>query len=550
MIAGWLVYCLAVSALLAGAAACADALLTRRGRAARWVWSLAIAGSIVVPGSALLLQQRAPSPLPRAGALPSETVVTRAMAKAAGRVQPARSVVVPARPRAPEVVSAEALVTAFMIACIVLAGLRVIVDSVLLYRRRRRWTPNTVDGVPVLISDDLGPAIVGLIEPVIVLPRWTLTLDRDERVLMLAHETEHLRARDGQLTTAALLTMIAMPWNPVAWWLLRRLRTAIEVDCDRRVLRAFPDISRYGRLLVEVAQRAVGSSFAVAGFSERAAPLARRIQAMTTAVRPRRVLDMLGAGVGACALAGAITVLPPAAPARELSGYRRPAQMLPKNVGDSIAEGESPPKVIAAATNLPASFAVVEYGLPDGKPLVGRCAQRLRDERDDTRLLLSIGRTSTALVVQRADTAWTSIESLGYYMVRPAGRYGVSKEQTLRVGCGAYTRISVGDRDLELVPSATLGSPADDRARLIGARLSADLGVTADEIELGRGRLNIVFTDSAVHVRDDESGFTRSTFGILRDVLGAAAVPETLAVITHLGKDRWSTSYYYRSMMK
>jgi hypothetical protein len=550
MIAGWLVYCVGVSALLAATAAAVDAILTRRGRPARWIWAATIAGSLGVPATALMLQQRTPAPLARAGEASSQSIIARATAIAVGAGGSARGAV-DRRPRAPEVAGTDRFVVAFAIMCIVLAAVRVGVDSVLLYRSRRRWTRGVVDQVPVWLSADVGPAIVGLIEPIIVLPRWAEALAPDERALMLAHEREHLRAQDGRLTTAALLAIMSMPWNPIAWWALRRLRTAIEVDCDRRVLRTFPDISRYGRLLVDVAQRAVGSSFAIAGFSERAAPLARRIQAMTASDRPFKVLDMMTAGAGACAFVGAFALLPPAAPARPLPDFARFVQPLPKNVGDSIAEGEAPPKVVVPARDLPVEFALVEYGpSEDAKPLAARCAQRLRDARDDTRLLLSMSTTSTSAVVQRADTAWTRIESLGYYMVTPTGRYGVANEQTLRVGCGGYTRISVGNRDLDLIPGTTLGSRDDDRARRIGARLSADLRVNADAIELRRGRLNVVVADSTARVRDNEPAFARNTFAMLRDLLGASAVPETLAVSTRAGKDRWITSYHYWSMMK
>ncbi|UUZ52386.1 hypothetical protein LP419_22985 [Massilia sp. H-1] len=47
-----------------------------------------------------------------------------------------------------------------------------------------------------------------------------------------------MAARDPQLLGLALLVLVAMPWNLPMWWQLRRLRHAIEVDCDARVLAA------------------------------------------------------------------------------------------------------------------------------------------------------------------------------------------------------------------------------------------------------------------------------------------------------------------------
>jgi len=550
MIAGWLLYCVAVSALLASAARIAEAILTRRGRAARGVWVAAIVGSLLIPAAALILQSRTPTPLPRAGAV-FNGVLARGEAIDARRATPEsrRAIATPPRPRAPELASADRAVVAFVTVCIVLAAVRLLFDSLILYRRRRRWIRGTVDDMAVLLSDDIGPAIVGIVEPMIVLPRWTESLTQHERALIIAHEREHIQAQDGRLSTAALLAMMIVPWNPVAWWTLARLRSAIEVDCDRRVLSRFPDTSRYARLLVDVAQRVVSSSFAIAAFSERAKPLARRIRAMTP-VRPLRRIDMATAMTGAFALIGAVTVLPPAGPARQLPQYRRPFTLLPKNVGDSIAEGETPPTLVAAARGLPAEFSAVSYATPEQEmPTAARCAEWLRDDRDSTRLHLSMSRTGTSGVEQRLDTAWTRIESIGFYYIVPAGRYGVSKDQTLRVGCGGFTRISVGDHDLALVPGVTLDSRDDDRARRIADRLTADLRVHADEITLRRGRINLLFADSTNSVRGDQRAFGPKAFGVLRDVLGVA-VPETLAVTARISKAQWITNYYYWSMTK
>lgn len=46
-----------------------------------------------------------------------------------------------------------------------------------------------------------------------------------------------------------------MPWNPALWWIVRRLRLAIETDCDRRVLHAGTDVHAYGVLLLNAAAR-------------------------------------------------------------------------------------------------------------------------------------------------------------------------------------------------------------------------------------------------------------------------------------------------------
>lgn len=556
MIAGWLLYCIAASALLAASAAAIDSMLTARGRPARWVWAAAIAGSLALPVASYVRQQTAPRVAMRSDESNVSGLFSRfPLTKHDSRrsAAPVRAVAA-ARPRAPEMLSADRLAVGFAIICIVLASLRVAFDSVLLYRSRRRWAAHVVDDVSVLVSDDIGPAIVGLLEPKIVLPRWTLSLASDERALMLRHEQEHLRTHDGRLTTGLLFAVLAMPWNPAMWYALRRFRTAIEVDCDRRVLRAFPDVRRYGALLVDVARRAVGSSLAVAGFSERAAPLARRIQAMTASVRRRPAFLEVGSGVvGATALVGSIALLPPLGPARSVLDLPNTSQVRAsaKYVGDSIAEGD-PPVVVAAARDLPPVFSVAEMGKTPRPGSATDCPRRLRDDRDGTVLQVSVSTSGIASMIQRGDTVWTHVRALGYYLVRPEGNYGVGREQLLRVGCGSSTEIAVAGKPISSGAVATLDSRDDDRPRRIADEIVSLIHVEPLAVDLFKGRLEIVVGDTTAISSSGEADwdFVHSMFRRSRDVIGRAAMPETLSVALRRSRGRWITMYYYASMAK
>jgi hypothetical protein len=42
------------------------------------------------------------------------------------------------------------------------------------------------------------------------------------------------------------------PWNAALWWNVRRLRAAVEIDCDARVLSAGASPTEYGVLLLEL----------------------------------------------------------------------------------------------------------------------------------------------------------------------------------------------------------------------------------------------------------------------------------------------------------
>jgi len=130
--------------------------------------------------------------------------------------------------------------------------------------------------------------------------------------MVIAHELSHVEAGDQKLLAAALLVLLCMPWNVPLWWQLRRLRRAIEVDCDARVLKEGHSAADYGEVLLEVGQRQSVLIGAVAAMSEAVSFLEQRIRIMTSApVRRRRMsattLGALSLGI----VAVAVQVAPP-----------------------------------------------------------------------------------------------------------------------------------------------------------------------------------------------------------------------------------------------
>src|SRR4051812_25005479 len=71
-----------------------------------------------------------------------------------------------------------------------------------------------------------------------------------------------------------------MPWNVPLWWQLGRLRFAVEIDCDARVLRRGYDVSRYGETLVVVGERQSATIGMVAAMAKPRSLLERRIRNM------------------------------------------------------------------------------------------------------------------------------------------------------------------------------------------------------------------------------------------------------------------------------
>ena len=148
-----------------------------------------------------------------------------------------------------------------------------------LSRERENWKRVTLRDTQVLVSDGFGPALIGLFRPDIVLPPWVLTLDAAAAKTILAHEIEHRRAGDSRLIVGALMLCIAMPWNPLLWWMTARLVRAVEFDCDARVVSQGINTATYADLLLgawqhDMANRRIALS---AAFAERRSRLGQRV---------------------------------------------------------------------------------------------------------------------------------------------------------------------------------------------------------------------------------------------------------------------------------
>jgi TonB family protein len=155
----------------------------------------------------------------------------------------------------------------------------------------------------ILLSDSLGPAVLGFLAPRIILPRWLAEKETALRSLVLSHEREHIVAKDHVTLFAALLLVALMPWNIALWWQLRRLRAAMEIDCDSRVLRDGVDAHDYSQALLTVGQQSLRTPFASVALTEPVSDLEKRIGIMLDKARNFSI-----AGFGARS-AVAVTVL-------------------------------------------------------------------------------------------------------------------------------------------------------------------------------------------------------------------------------------------------
>jgi TonB family protein len=274
----WLVYATVVSLLVGVAALVAEGSAREVGRPGRWIWLAAMAAAVVLPALAFLRPSAGGVPV-----MPALPVLTLPAVEAAAA--PARATLDPV-----------AIALAVWAAVSIGLALVVALSALRLRAARHGWRRAELEGVPVWMTRDLGPAAYGMGRATIVLPAWVFGLEAPARRLLLLHEREHVRAGDPRLLLSGLFVAVAVPWNPVLWWMLARLRLAVEMDCDARVLARAPDARTYGRVLLEVGRRRGGRALVVA-FAEPRRFLERRIRRITARRSPlaRRRAAVLGA---------------------------------------------------------------------------------------------------------------------------------------------------------------------------------------------------------------------------------------------------------------
>ena len=315
----WILYSLAISVAFAAAAW----LLDRAGRAIRWpirgVWIMAIALSAAWPFVARAWVTDRSADGVAGLTAPSATVATAAPTTSIAAVPSGEAAPTPSRAR--ELVGRLATAAAPLdtplrwcwVAMSVLVLLRLVRDGLRLRHLSRRWRAETLDGTRVLVSADQGPAVVGVRQPRIVIPAWVLEADADTRSLILRHEDAHRSARDSLLLFGARIAVAIAPWNASLWWQSRRLRLAIEMDCDGRVLSSDAPLDRYAEILLATAERrAMRPIAAAAALTESPSDLERRIDHMSrTAPRFPRAIAVVLALAALAAAAPSMMGAPP-----------------------------------------------------------------------------------------------------------------------------------------------------------------------------------------------------------------------------------------------
>ena len=248
-----ILYVIAIGTLLGMVGVLVERILPPTTTSRRWIWCAVIAINMTVPGiyrtnhkssvTEVLENQVVPSHLGHAVGTASLNALTEGWAARIESLNP--------------LIERIWLITAGIL---VLWGVATAARVYFVVARSRKQngerTPAVVDGVPIVVTDSIGPATVGIMRSRVVVPQWVLALPQLQRRYVLRHEEEHRTSRDSLLLFVASLTLLLLPWNVALWWQLRRLRLAVEMDCDNRVVSALGDANAYGELLFKVAQAA------------------------------------------------------------------------------------------------------------------------------------------------------------------------------------------------------------------------------------------------------------------------------------------------------
>ena len=267
----WMTYAAVVAGFLAVGGLALERICDAAGWPRRFAWLAALTLTVFVPLSATppnpadRVETRATADVTGA----SETVpvaATSPRSKDARESNPARV------DRSAFLVWSIASLLAFTILCAVLIASA---------RARRRWERRRVGSDQVYVSHGFGPALVGLLRPAVVVPRWILGLDPADQAAIVKHEREHARARDHLALLFCGLVAAAFPWSPAVWWMCARLRRAVEIDCDRRVIASGVPAAEYGSLLLGIGAGRPGRSLFALALADSGSLLERRLKAMS-----------------------------------------------------------------------------------------------------------------------------------------------------------------------------------------------------------------------------------------------------------------------------
>jgi hypothetical protein len=366
-----------VTTLLGGAALSGERLLRSARRPTRGVWMAAMASSIGLQSWRLVSGGSDPGTDSGLGSTPTPSATAAWLAEALAAATPTADLAA----RIDAVATMAWSLSAATLTAALIGGLLV------LRGRAAGWARTTVGGEDVLVSPDFGPALIGFLPPRIVLPRWALALPDRELRLACQHEVEHRRGGDGWILLAGALTVSLMPWNPALWWMLSRLRAAVEMDCDNRVIRRGASRRAYGALLLDVGLLDRSHRFPALAFARPPSLLERRLTMIVNDVRPASLPRTLVAmGIALALVIAACGTPAPTNPANPENAVLTTDATSAEGAGSADTRGGELP--FSPAADLPeGSIVLVDgirvAGLPDVQDLNPEDIERVEVYKGD-----------------------------------------------------------------------------------------------------------------------------------------------------------------------
>lgn len=500
MIALWMAYATLIAALAGLAAAALEPFARAQRVPLRWLWISAIAASMIVSVAVAI----------------RPATIQRETADGA-----AKSLPLEAAPRtsAPEqsTLSLDRVLLWSWGAGATLVVVGVVMALWQLARLRRRATSTELEGVAIALTQRVGPGAAPFGSPRIFVPTWATALERRAMRLLVLHEREHLRAGDPRLLLAVTLVAALLPWNLALWWCVRRLRCAMEIDCDARVLAIDRDVQSYGDLLLRVAShRSQPRLTALLTFAESSSPLERRIRTMTErrSLHPLRASALGAVAVAAIAVACETPPPPPVAPTKTSSALAEQSRLSPAAVS---MNSDSMGRALTADLNARVPAAVLHASPNDPLLLIydarGQLlrATRLTGVTEGTRMpigLMGVGAESIESVDVVKNVDWLPAEARGgiiHVTLKPTG--------TLRneglVSALTRQQKALAPNEVLRLPEVAIKVPVAERA--LSKKEAAGLGTMAVPlVEIRDSENRLLFTkrmESAGRMTAEENSF-------------------------------------------
>jgi beta-lactamase regulating signal transducer with metallopeptidase domain len=129
---------------------------------------------------------------------------------------------------------------------------------------RLRKQLHIVRRIAVVEATAIGPAVLGALRPVLLLPAAIIAeLSAECLEAIIAHELAHIRRHDYLVNLVQMLIEAVLFFNPAVWWISRQIRREREACCDALAVRATGQPLTYADALAAWIERGTAPALAV-----------------------------------------------------------------------------------------------------------------------------------------------------------------------------------------------------------------------------------------------------------------------------------------------